>query len=171
MSDRQMANSVLAIEPLESSNVGDLADLLGSVDPKYFSHATPEAASRFLGQPADIHVLGRIAGEVVAFGMLRGWHEGYATPSLGIAVRPDREGRGYGRAMMVVLERLARERGATRIRLRVHPDNLRARRLYAGQGYREAGVERGETLMLLDLTPGPGPAEAPQRCAPRPRSR
>jgi len=151
MSDPKVATLDLGIEPLESSNVDDLADMLRSVDPTYFSHATPEAAWRFLDQPADIHVLGRVAGEVVAFGMLRGWHEGYATPSLGIAVRPDREGRGYGRAMMVALERLARERGAPRIRLRVHPDNLRARRLYDGQGYREAGVERGETLMLLDL--------------------
>jgi ribosomal protein S18 acetylase RimI-like enzyme len=151
MSDRGIANAVLGIEPLEPSNVDDLADLLRSVDPKYFAHAAPEAAWRFLDQPADIHVLGRVGGEVVAFGMLRGWHEGYATPSLGIAVRPDREGRGYGRAMMAALERLARERGATRIRLRVHPDNVRARQLYAGQGYREAGFERGETLMLLDL--------------------
>lgn len=151
MSEGPIAVPQLSVEPLESSNVGELAELLGSVDPTYFSHAVPEAAWRFLDQPADIHVLGRVDGEVVAFGMLRGWHEGYETPSLGIVVRPDREGRGYGRAMMVALEGLARERGATRIRLRVHPDNVRARRLYAGQGYRDAGVERGETLMVLDL--------------------
>jgi ribosomal protein S18 acetylase RimI-like enzyme len=151
VTERPIAVPDLAIEPLDPANASELAELLGSVDPTYFVHAVPEAASRFLDQPADVHVLGRVDGEAVAFGMLRGWHEGYETPSLGIAVRPDREGRGYGRAMMVALERLARERGARRIRLRVHPDNVRARRLYAGLGYRDAGVERGETLMLLDL--------------------
>jgi ribosomal protein S18 acetylase RimI-like enzyme len=141
----------LLIEPLEPSNADELVDLLNAVDPSHFAHTSPEAAARFLAEPADIHVLGRASGEVVAFGMLRGWHEGYDVPSLGIAVRQDREGAGYGRVMMMALERLARDRGATQIRLRVHPDNLRARRLYDGLGYREAGVERGETLMLLDL--------------------
>jgi ribosomal protein S18 acetylase RimI-like enzyme len=142
---------ILQIEPLRSSNVQDLAELLGSVDTKYFAHAPPEAARRFLAEPADVHVLGRADGEVVAFGMLRGWQEGYEVPSLGIAVRSDREGAGYGRAMLIALEQLARERGASRIRLRVHPENLRARRLYDARGYREVGIERGETLMLLDL--------------------
>ena len=151
MSDAAIDAPGLRIEPLGPSNVSELAELLESLDPLYFAHAAPGAAWRFLAEPADVHVLGRVDGEVVAFGMLRGWQEGYEVPSLGIAVRPDREDAGYGRAMMIALKRLARERGATQIRLRVHPDNLRARRLYDGQGYREAGVERGETLMLLDL--------------------
>ena len=151
MSDAADNAPRLSIEPLGPSNVGELADLLVAVEARWFSHASAEAAVGFLAEPADVHVLGRADGEVVAFGMLRGWQEGYDVPSLGIAIRHDREGRGYGRAMMSALERLARERGAAQIRLRVHPDNVRARRLYEGQGYRAAGMERGETLMLLDL--------------------
>ena len=141
----------ITIEPLDQSNVLELAEMLGSVDPRFFSHASPEAAWQFLAQPVDIHVLGRVDGEVVAFGMLRGWYEGYDTPSLGIAVRTDRQGHGDARAMMAALKQLARERGATKIRLRVHPDNVRARRLYDAQGFRNAGMERGEMVMLLDL--------------------
>jgi ribosomal protein S18 acetylase RimI-like enzyme len=141
----------LSIEPLGPSNVEELADLLTAVEGRWFLHASAEAAARFLAEPADVHILGRADGEVVAFGMLRGWQEGFDVPSLGIAIRRDREGRGYGRALMSALEGLARERGATQIRLRVHPDNVRARRLYDGRGYRAVGIERGETLMLLDL--------------------
>jgi ribosomal protein S18 acetylase RimI-like enzyme len=140
----------LTVEPLTEANVAELIAFLERVDRTYFTHDEADA-SRFLVEPEDVHVLGRSEGGVVAFGMLRGWHEGYVTPSLGLAVARDSEGRGLGRAMMGELERLARARGATQIRLRVHPANERARRLYEGCGYRSAGMERGEILMLREL--------------------
>jgi ribosomal protein S18 acetylase RimI-like enzyme len=149
--ERGPAGADVTIEAMTAGNLSELVEMFRLVDGAHFPHATAEAAARFLEEPADIHVLGRAKGEVVAFGMLRGWHEGYDVPSLGIAVRRDREGRGYGRAMMAALERLARERGAGRIRLRVHQENVRARALYDACGYLEAGLERGETLMLLEL--------------------
>lgn len=86
-----------------------------------------------------------------AYGFLRGWDEGYDVPSLGVAVATDQQGKGHGRQMMLALHDAARKRGATRIRLRVHPDNARARRLYESLGYRDVGMEMGEVLMLLDL--------------------
>ena len=86
--------------------------------------------------------------------MLRGWDEGYAVPSLGIAVRTSAQGRGLGRLMMAHLHAEAGRRGATVVRLRVHPDNVRARRLYESLGYAYAGEDRGELVMLVDLEPG-----------------
>lgn len=62
--------------------------------------------------------------------MLRGWDEGCEIPSLGIAVRKDSQGHGYGRLMMAHLHTEARERGAERVQVRVHSDNVTARRLY-----------------------------------------
>lgn len=99
----------------------------------------------------DLYLLGFVAGEAVAYGMLRGWDEGYTVPSLGIGVRRDQIRRGYGWAMMLALHDAARERGAKSVRLRVDPDNLAAASLYRSLGYREVGMERGEVLMLLDL--------------------
>jgi len=90
----------------------------------------------------------------VAYGMLRGWDEGYTTPSLGIAVRSDSQGRGLGRLMMTHLHAEARRRGAVQVRLRVHRDNTRARRLCEFLGYEYAGEDRGELVMLLDLQAG-----------------
>ncbi len=141
----------LTVEPLTEANVDELIAFLQRVDATWFSHTGKAAAVQFLAEARDIHVLGRTDGRVVAFGMLRGWEEGYVTPSLGLAVARDSQGRGYGRAMMAELERLARERGASEIRLRVHPENERARRLYEGCGYHEAGMERGQFLMLREL--------------------
>jgi ribosomal protein S18 acetylase RimI-like enzyme len=140
----------LTVEPLTEANVADLIAFLERVDLTYFTHDDADAR-QFLAEHEDVHVLGMSEGRVVAFGMLRGWHEGYAIPSLGLAVARDSEGRGFGRAMMAELERLARERGAREIRLRVHPANERARRLYEGCGYRDAGMERGQILMKREL--------------------
>jgi ribosomal-protein-alanine N-acetyltransferase len=63
----------------------------------------------------------------------------------------DRQRHGYGRQMMNWLAIEARRRGANRIRLRVDPQNLGARRLYESLGYTYAGDERGELVMFLDL--------------------
>lgn len=141
----------MVFEQLSQSNLDDAIDLLANVDARHFPHITRRSASNFLKASADVHLLGRIEGRAVSFGMLRGWQEGFEVPSLGLAVRSGEEGRGYGRSMMAALEGLARDRGVSQIRLRVHPDHARARRLYEHCGYTLRGVERGEILMVLDL--------------------
>lgn len=81
----------------------------------------------------------------------------------GLAVDPEFEGRGAGRALMEALIELARERGGRRITLRVFAPNERARRLYERLGFEVEGVLRGEFMigkgeyvddvfMALDLT-------------------
>jgi RimJ/RimL family protein N-acetyltransferase len=132
-----------------------LADVFGEIDTEFFrphpftAHQAQQIASR---QGKDVYALLLMGGQAVAYGMLRGWDEGFATPSLGIAVRTSEQRKGYGRALMAWLHDEARRRGASRIRLRVHPENVHARRLYERLGYRYQGVERGELLMIIDLT-------------------
>jgi RimJ/RimL family protein N-acetyltransferase len=67
--------------------------------------------------------------------MLRGWDEGYQVPSLGIALHAQARGTGLARAFMLYLHQVARWQGAKRVRLRVFPDNIPARRLYESLGY------------------------------------
>ncbi len=73
--------------------------------------------------------------EVLGYGLLRGWDEGYDVPSLGIAVLPGAQGKGYGRSIMQHLHDEARRRGAKKIRLRVKKDNDPAIGLYEDFGY------------------------------------
>src|SRR5689334_9828244 len=86
--------------------------------------------------------------------MLRGWDEGYETPSLGIAIREGYRDRGLGRQVMSALHDVVRVRGGHRVRLRVAEGNARARHLYASMGYRQVGVERGELVLVLDFCLG-----------------
>lgn len=99
----------------------------------------------------DVYLIGFLDDVAVAYGMLRGWDEGYRVPALGVAVRDGYRDRGLGRQMMHALHDVVRERGGRRVRLRVAPGNARARHLYDSMGYRHVGVERGEDVLLLDL--------------------
>jgi ribosomal protein S18 acetylase RimI-like enzyme len=80
----------------------------------------------------------------------------------GIAVAPEFQRRGVGKALLDAAADEARARGARRLTLRVLAPNEPARRLYERSGYVVEGVMRGEffldgeyvddVLMALDLT-------------------
>jgi ribosomal protein S18 acetylase RimI-like enzyme len=113
-----------------------------------------EARERAEYRGRDVYCVAVAGGEVLGYGMLRGWDEGYAIPSLGIAIHASARGIGLGRAMMLYLQAEASRRGAARIRLKVYPDNAPAVRLYRSLGYEFSEVlEHGQLVGMLDLAP------------------
>jgi len=90
---------------------------------------------------------------VVAYGMLRGWTEGYETPSLGVAVHPDHRGRGIARQLMEHLHCVAAARGAARVRLKVYRQNIAAIRLYESLAYEFKPFSETELLGFRTLSP------------------
>lgn len=136
-----------------------LADLFASLDasrfhPHPFTQDEAERIARYKGR--DVYAVLEADGRFVAYGLLRGWDEGFDVPSLGIAVRSDAQRRGYGRGLMTWLAAEASHRGAQRIRLRVKAGNTAARRLYESLSYVYAGEERDELVMILTMPPRPG---------------
>lgn len=134
--------SAPVVRELRPENVAPALDLLRDVaadaEGRFFTpHPFTEAAlSRLASEPGkDLYYLLMSENRAVAYGLLRGWNEGYVVPSLGLAVAPTQRRRGLGRRMMDVLHQAARSRGADRIRLRVHPDNEKAVALYRSLGY------------------------------------
>ena len=99
----------------------------------------------------DLYLIAVVGGEVRAYGMLRGWDEGYAVPSLGIAVHPSARGTGLGAAFMQYLHAAAAARGAKKIRLKVYPDNLAAIRLYTNLGYTFRSEEAGQLVGYAEI--------------------
>jgi lipopolysaccharide/colanic/teichoic acid biosynthesis glycosyltransferase/ribosomal protein S18 acetylase RimI-like enzyme len=149
-----------------------LLDLLEGIDRAFFRpHPFTLAEAERIAAHAGRDVYGMLmdGDRAVAYGLLRGLDEGYTTPAVGVAVRSELQGRGFARATMVALQAEARARGAEGIRLRVHADNTRARRLYESLGYTYRGEERGELVMVLPLQAedASGAAVAPD--APRER--
>lgn len=96
---------------------------------------------------------GRI-GPVVAYGMLRGWEEGFEVPSLGIAVDRQWRGLGLGRRLMSHLHAVAAERGASTVRLKVDRTNTAAIALYRSFGYEFQPHSPEEWLGLLAVAGG-----------------
>src|SRR5712691_6841309 len=70
-------------------------------------------------QRRDLYFLLLEEQRALGYGMLRGWDEGYAIPSLGVVIHPEAQGHGLGRLMMEFLRIAAIRRGAEKIRLRV----------------------------------------------------
>jgi ribosomal protein S18 acetylase RimI-like enzyme len=113
---------------------------------------TAEHAARLAGyRGRDLYYVATRGEAVAAYGLLRGWDEGYSTPSLGIAVHPQARGCGLARAFMLFLHSAARARGSRNIRLKVYPANTAARRLYESLGYRFEPTPDGQLLGVCDL--------------------
>lgn len=97
-------------------------------------------------QRQDLHYVMVDDDDVLGYGMLRGWDEGFAVPSLGLAIHPRWRRAGFGLAMMHFLHAAARRASATKVRLRVHLSNASAQALYERLGYRFEPALDGDGL-------------------------
>ena len=82
------------------------------------------------------------SGNILAYGMLRGFDEGFKIPSLGIYVHSKYRGMKIGNLLMNNLHQIAKDRGALEVRLTVDKSNLAAQNLYISLGYRFEETER-----------------------------
>ena len=138
------------VPDLEQGLARFFQDLEASGDTAHFHPhpMTPAAAAervRYRGK--DVYYVVTTGERVIGYGMLRGWDQGYAVPSLGIALHPDARGLGLGRTLMLVMHSEAKRRGAAKIRLKVYPDNEAAVSLYRSLGYvYEEKLEAGQLV-------------------------
>lgn len=118
--------------------------------PHPFTEECAEALAHYSGK--NLYYLLIEDKTVLAYGMLRGWDEGYEIPSLGIAVYPDARGGKLGELMMHFLHGAARRKGARQVRLKVYGENLAARNLYTKLGYKfDAEEQAGQLVGRLEL--------------------
>jgi len=76
----------------------------------------------------------------------------YARPLLNVhdlAVLPEFQGRGIGRALLAAAEERARARGCCKLTLEVREDNHRARKLYFERGFRDFELAGQQYLTLF----------------------
>lgn len=57
-----------------------------------------------------------------------------------LTIDPNTAGKGYGKAFVAFYEQYAREKGCRVLRMDTNQHNARARKMYAGLGYREIGI-------------------------------
>jgi RimJ/RimL family protein N-acetyltransferase len=99
-----------------------------------------------LSDPRFAYLVGMAEGAPVGFAIVRDWGapEGAAHIKRFAVVRP---GEGHGKPLVrAVVDTVFGETRAFRLSLGLFPENVRARRLYEGAGFRLEGVSRGSAL-------------------------
>lgn len=102
--------------------------------PHPFDVASIRALSRENGNHYYVYV--DEGGASAGYGMLRtfGKHE---APTLGCVIWQKHRGQGHGKRLVLELVAKARQLAYPQIRLKVHPDNRIAHRLYEKAGFKE----------------------------------
>ncbi|HSR10131.1 MAG TPA: GNAT family N-acetyltransferase, partial [Thermodesulfobacteriota bacterium] len=99
-----------------------------------------ETLPRWLLDPWVVTVIAEEGGEPAGFAMLQFGPRGIWENSLGellaIAVNPDRQGEGVGKALLNCVEDLARHSLLKRIQLHTAETNTAGRALFQSMGYR-----------------------------------
>ena len=122
-------------------------------DKTFHPHPLTDEEAKRLAQYSgkDLYYVLVEGDKVLGYGMLRGWDEGYEVPSLGIVIHPSVRGMGLGKLFMHFLHAAARRRGASKIRLKVYPDNTTAVTMYQELGYTFQAEEAGQLVGFVDL--------------------
>lgn len=161
-------NNDCELLPVSQGSLEQLRELFGVISqdaagtyfhPHPFDAAQADRIHQYKG--ADVYVLLLHQEAVAGYALLRGWDAGYAVPSLGIYLLPEKRGQGLARHFMTLLHETARRKGARRIRLKVYSENSPALRLYEGLGYvfdgrYEEGQDLGELTLDVDSSLLPG---------------
>lgn len=126
--------------------VTPLSEMLRGIEGTFRPFEFTPAAIRQAVKDGDEHWVILSGDEVVAYGMLRGWSDGFLVPSAGVAVASSHRREGLAKAMMLFLHYRASQRGADRVMLHVDDENEPAKSLYAAFGYRPAG-DRWELVL------------------------
>jgi len=139
---------------IEQSLAEFFSDLKRMGDNQYFrphplTDEEAEKIAHYSGK--DLYYILIESENILGYGMLRGWDEGYEVPSLGIVIRPSARGMGLGKLFMQFLYAAARRRGASKVRLKVYPDNTIAVTMYQELGYTFQAGEEGQLVGFIDL--------------------
>ncbi len=112
--------------------------------PHAFSSSEAAKIAHYSGQDAYFALVN--GTEILGYGMLRGFDQGYEIPSLAIIIHPEYRHMGLGMLLMSFLHAEARIRNVSRVRLKVYPHNTAAYNLYKQVGYDFSGQE-GDQLI------------------------
>lgn len=117
--------------------------------PHPFTKEMAQHIVRYKGK--DLYYILVDESNILGYGMLRGWDEGYEIPSLGLFIHPNFRRVGLGKLLVLFLHLTAKHRGALKIRLTVNQDNLAAIQLYKKVGYDFREEFQGKKIGFFNL--------------------
>lgn len=113
---------------------------------------TPEESHRLCRHKGlDQYFVATFKNQVLGYAMLRGWDEGYAIPSLGLATHPEHRSKGLAEVLVIELIRRARNQEASHLRLTVDATRDRFMNFFRRYGFVFSPLSPGRMLGMLDL--------------------
>ena len=140
----------LSIRPMRPDEADEIAALWRKCN-LTVSYNDPEAdIARARANPSSEILVGEEAGRIAATAMVGS--EGHRGWMYYVAVDPDIQGGGHGRAMVKAAEDWLAEHGICKVMLLVRPTNTKVKAFYEKLGY----AEEERSLLTLWLRGGPG---------------
>lgn len=123
----------------------ELSEIILSTPAEYSKYFTPFAfdhltISKVLSKARQDRYYGiYIGGKIAGFFMLRGFDKGYKIPSYGVWIAPGSSGRGLAEMTLKHAVAFCRVNGVDKLMLKVHPENIVAKKLYERNGFKVVG--------------------------------
>jgi len=90
------------------------------------------------------YVITNEVDDIIGYGMLRGWNEGYEIPMLGIYLNPSARGKGLAERLILYM---VNTNILVRIRLKVRMENIAAIKLYKKLGFKKLDYSNNYLIM------------------------
>jgi len=148
----------IQIEDLAPRHEASLVELFNALkehgdESTFYPHPlTADEAARLCRHAGlDQYFVATVKGKVVGYGMLRGWDEGYRTPSAGFATHPRYRQKKIFSTVVRSLIRQARNRGATEVRMTCSAHHELLIRSCSRLGFIFTPHSPGRLLGMIDL--------------------
>jgi len=142
-----MKPEFVEIRIISTQHAPELSELLLSSEKEYSKHFIPfnfdlESVFRVLDKVVNDLFFGIfIKNKIVGFYMLRGWDAGYEIPSYGVWISKDFSSKGLSKLTLNHAISVCKINSIKKIMLKVHPENLIAKKIYEDFGFINQGID------------------------------
>lgn len=132
---------------VSSMLLGQRQDYLKHFHPFPFDEVT--LFSNFSAAKTDRYWMINLGNSFAGFFMLRGLDAGYETPSFGVVIAENYCGFGLSALSLNYSISWCAANRIRKIMLKVHPDNLKAKKIYEGFGFIQSGVDSHNSNIIM----------------------
>ena len=149
----------IEIKRISVKHAVELTNLLQSSDKDYSQYFIPfpfdmQTISQILSNAVKDHFYGVfVNNNLVGFYMLRGWDAGYEIPSYGVWIAKNFSSKGISKLTLHHAISVCKTNNIKKIMLKVHPDNLIAKKIYENFGFVNEGIDKkiGHLIYFKDI--------------------
>lgn len=148
----------LEIKKIGLNQAQELSSLLQNSDKEYSKYFIPfnfdlESIKKVLGGVKNDMFYGIYTNlKLIGFYMLRGWDAGYDIPSYGVWISQKYSSKGISKLTLYHAISICKINNVQKIMLKVHPDNLVAKKIYESFGFIFSEVDKNIGHLIYYIT-------------------